>query len=69
MGQSSMTFPAALHEDNYSQKCISTGMKADFVKKITQTVYKQMSAYAIHIIDRISLLSTIFKEANSKRVQ
>lgn len=33
MGQSSMTFPAALHEDNYSQKRISIGMKADICQE------------------------------------
>ena len=33
MSQSSMTFLAALHEDNYSQKCISIGMKADICQE------------------------------------
>jgi len=33
MGQSSMTFPAALHEDNHSQKCISIEMKADICQE------------------------------------
>ena len=68
MSQSSMTFPAALHDDNYSQKCISIGMKADICQE-NYASSLQTSAYSIHIIERISLLSIIFKEANSKRFQ
>ena len=61
-----MTIRTALHEDDYSQKSISIGMKAD----IYQDNYAnslEMSPYAIHKIDNFT--PRLFDEVKSEELK